>query len=116
MSRKDICQFCKKEFVNIKIHIKKSTSCKHLYNVNKDESEYEGVNESVLPNSSNELNLSNKLHQQTNKELCNGCRKHFKLIFSHLTRSKKCQNFYDMESLRSEMKEITKNKKQRKKT
>ena len=45
------------------------------------------------------------------KITCNGCDKKFQLLLSHLERTKSCQDFYDMSSMREEADRLTKQKK-----
>ena len=45
------------------------------------------------------------------KITCKGCDKKFQLLLSHLERTKSCQDFYDMSTMRKEAERLTKEKK-----
>ena len=47
------------------------------------------------------------------KITCIGCNKKFQLLLSHLERTKSCQNFYDISSMREEAERLNKEKKAR---
>ena len=45
------------------------------------------------------------------KVTCKGCDKEFKLLLSHLERTKSCQESYDMQTMRQEANTLTKERK-----
>ena len=52
----------------------------------------------------NRINRNEEAKEDDPKEQCKSCGKKFKLLFSHLSRSKGCQSEYDMDGLREEIK------------
>ena len=134
-----MCKYCHKEFLNLKLHIKMSFKCQNSYITNKDRDYFSKENvevirkDPVIMNQQNEKSrkqnvdavnsnqaiepkLQNQQKQIENKEFCNGCRKEFKLLLSHLLRSQKCQSFYEMDILKQKKEETIKTKNREKKT
>ena len=56
-------------------------------------------------------NMDDQKFPLKEKVTCKGCDKEFKLLLSHLERTKSCQESYDMQTMRQEANTLTKERK-----